>query len=444
MPPENVFTRSSRRSHSSNIRSNTSHRSRRTWRGTWYSTPWMSMFSQAVRSLSRLGSWNTTPNRLRTSMGCVVTSSPSSSSEPVVGRKSVVSILMVVVFPAPFGPRNAKSSPARTSKETSLTAVTFPNDLTTCWTRMIGWSLKPEKSTSCLPFAPRPFLRRALLARAADYDLVPAGTLCLIHRRVGARDQLLGRIAAVGIFGEADAQREIPLAEIFCRHPGANTLGHQHGRRHVRLEQHHHELFAPVARHAVHLARRAAKDFRDLHERRVTGEVAVRVVVLLELIDVRQQHRECAAQAARALHFARQRPHEVAAVIQPGEGIGERQLLQLPVTFFLAEPRDERVERPRQVPDLAASGGGQLDGKVAGRDAGRGGGQQFQRAGDEQAHRDRHESHAQDQPEKQQHRADPQRAGLAGGRGTGSFRNGRPVLLRNPAQHRHHLTALET
>src|SRR6266851_624359 len=32
-------------------------------------------------------------------------------------------------------------SPARTSKETSLTAVTFPNDLTTCWTRMIGWSL---------------------------------------------------------------------------------------------------------------------------------------------------------------------------------------------------------------------------------------------------------------------------------------------------------------
>src|SRR5437879_1939266 len=73
-----------------------------------------------------------------TSVWCVAGSSPSSSSEPLVGRSRVVSILMVVVFPAPFGPRNAKISPAQTSKETSLTAVTFPNDLMTCWTRMIG------------------------------------------------------------------------------------------------------------------------------------------------------------------------------------------------------------------------------------------------------------------------------------------------------------------
>src|SRR5438552_16356488 len=48
---------------------------------------------------------------------------------------------MVVVLPAPFGPRNAKISPARTSNETSLTAVTAPNDLTMCWTRMMGRSL---------------------------------------------------------------------------------------------------------------------------------------------------------------------------------------------------------------------------------------------------------------------------------------------------------------
>src|SRR5260221_149124 len=173
----------------------------------------MSMFSHAVSSLSRLGSWNTTPKRRRTSVAWVVGSSPSSSSAPLVGCRSVVSILMVVVFPAPFGPRNAKISPGCTSKETSSTAVTFPNDLTTCWTRMIGWSLKPEKSTSCLPFAPRPFLRCALLARAAAHDLVPAGVLGLIPPRVGARDRLFGRIAAVGVLGQADAQREIPLAE---------------------------------------------------------------------------------------------------------------------------------------------------------------------------------------------------------------------------------------
>ena len=39
-----------------------------------------------------------------------VGSSPSSSIFPLVGVRSVVSILMVVVFPAPFGPRKAKIS----------------------------------------------------------------------------------------------------------------------------------------------------------------------------------------------------------------------------------------------------------------------------------------------------------------------------------------------
>src|SRR5215831_4843852 len=49
---------------------------------------------------------------------------------PLVGRSSVVSILMVVVFPAPLGPRKAKISPAATSNETSLTAVNEPNVFT--------------------------------------------------------------------------------------------------------------------------------------------------------------------------------------------------------------------------------------------------------------------------------------------------------------------------
>ena len=36
---------------------------------------------------------------------------PSSRIVPAVGRNRVVSILIVVVFPAPFGPRKAKISP---------------------------------------------------------------------------------------------------------------------------------------------------------------------------------------------------------------------------------------------------------------------------------------------------------------------------------------------
>jgi hypothetical protein len=42
---------------------------------------------------------------------------------PAVFRASPTMALMVVVFPAPFGPRNPKNSPASTRSEISSTAV---------------------------------------------------------------------------------------------------------------------------------------------------------------------------------------------------------------------------------------------------------------------------------------------------------------------------------
>ena len=44
-------------------------------------------------------------------------SRPSISSVPLVGASSVVSILMVVVLPAPFGPRKAKISPGDVERD---------------------------------------------------------------------------------------------------------------------------------------------------------------------------------------------------------------------------------------------------------------------------------------------------------------------------------------
>ena len=69
------------------------------------------------------------PKRLRTSIGCVTGSIPSSVMLPAVGRSSVVSIWMVVVLPAPLGPRNAKISPAWTSNDTPSTAFKSPKCL---------------------------------------------------------------------------------------------------------------------------------------------------------------------------------------------------------------------------------------------------------------------------------------------------------------------------
>ena len=51
------------------------------------------------------------PKRCRTSWHGGPDPSHQWGTVPLVGRSSVVSILMVVVLPAPFGPRKAKISP---------------------------------------------------------------------------------------------------------------------------------------------------------------------------------------------------------------------------------------------------------------------------------------------------------------------------------------------
>jgi len=45
-----------------------------------------------------------------------------------VGFSKVVKIIIVVLFPAPLGPKNPKISPFSTEKEISLTATRSPND----------------------------------------------------------------------------------------------------------------------------------------------------------------------------------------------------------------------------------------------------------------------------------------------------------------------------
>ncbi len=44
-------------------------------------------------------------------MGSFHTSTPPTQTEPEVGRSKPTIILIVVLFPAPFGPRKPKNSP---------------------------------------------------------------------------------------------------------------------------------------------------------------------------------------------------------------------------------------------------------------------------------------------------------------------------------------------
>src|SRR5215213_2071211 len=68
---------------------------------------------------------------------CVRRSNPPTPTLPLVGKRSPQSILMVVVFPAPFGPRNANSSPGGTCRVRSCTATFGPYSFVTLSIRII-------------------------------------------------------------------------------------------------------------------------------------------------------------------------------------------------------------------------------------------------------------------------------------------------------------------
>src|SRR6266536_3802960 len=60
-------------------------------------------------------------------------SKPPIRTSPRSGRARPTSMRIVVVLPAPFGPRNPKTSPATRSKETSETTSRFPNRFVKPW-----------------------------------------------------------------------------------------------------------------------------------------------------------------------------------------------------------------------------------------------------------------------------------------------------------------------
>ena len=211
-----------------------------------------------------------------------------------------------------------------------------------------------------------------------------------------------------------DARRHLPAVERLGRHAGADALGHQGRGRHRRLEQHHQELLAAVAGDAIHRAGLLAQDVGDLDERRVPGGVALGVVVLLEVIDVRQQHRDRAPQAARPLRLGGQRTHQIAAIVQAGERVGHGEPLQLRLALPFPQPHHQRVEDVGQVPDLPAAAHREIDREVPGGDLRRRRGEALERAHDDQSQDVDQQRDACEQRHDRHHGVVPQPAELAG------------------------------
>src|SRR5579863_6713547 len=82
--------------------------------------------------------------RFFTSMGFSMTSKPATLAVPSVGGKKHVKTRMVVVLPAPFGPRKPTICPFSTSKEMLSTATVRAYRLVRPSTLIIG--CVPEKN----------------------------------------------------------------------------------------------------------------------------------------------------------------------------------------------------------------------------------------------------------------------------------------------------------
>ena len=94
--------------------------------GIPYNTACNRKSSVPVMSGSIAASCSATPIRRRTSSGFFATSKPATIALPEVGRSNVVSMRTTVLFPAPFGPRKPKISPALTVRLMPFTALTSP------------------------------------------------------------------------------------------------------------------------------------------------------------------------------------------------------------------------------------------------------------------------------------------------------------------------------
>ena len=93
---------------------------------------------------------------------------------------------------------------------------------------------------------------------------------------------------------------------------------------------------------------------REILQHRITGQVAVRVVDLLEVIDVEHHERQRMAVAARDRDLALEELHEEALVVDPGHPVLDGHVVDRFVVRALdVAAREELVDRVAE-PDLVA------------------------------------------------------------------------------------------
>src|SRR5438132_10513202 len=188
---------------------------------------------------------------------------------------------------------------------------------------------------------PKSTLRRARVgALVGDFagrfhGVEPVGVLARlfrrVHRHVGVLHEGLGIAGIVRENAHAEAGgdlRALAAGELVgLEQLGKELAGDAVHRRHVvHFLDHHEELVAPEPRHEVARAQDGAQPARDVDQQPVADIVAVRVVDLLEAVEVHEHAGQLGAAPAGALDRLFERRREAGAVRQAGQrvAVGER------------------------------------------------------------------------------------------------------------------------
>ena len=174
---------------------------------------------------------------------------------------------------------------------------------------------------------PQPIVPGLVHARVEELVAGLAPGLGVVHGEVGVAEDLLGRRAARGGEGDADAHRDEQLALLEEERPlqlGAEPLGHRGDRARVlHVLEEHGELVAAEPGDGVLRPQADGQPLAESDEELIARAVSEAVVDDLEAVEIEEEHGEQLASALGARQGEGEAIDEERSVGQAGEGVEE-------------------------------------------------------------------------------------------------------------------------
>lgn len=162
--------------------------------------------------------------------------------------------------------------------------------------------------------------------------MVPARLLRLIHRRVGAAQELAHVSAVSRIEAHSDARsgnQRTPVDQHGrCKRLGDPGRGLIHLARIANVLQHHDEFIPAHAHHEVLRADRRLNALGDRPQELVSGLMPPRIIDILEPIEVEKEHGQRRPLVSRGLDRTGQVRGQKLAIGEPGERVVMRKMIE--------------------------------------------------------------------------------------------------------------------